>query len=80
MDSANSATIYVGGTAGPTGPTIADLIAWQSRSGGCFACRDCRHYAGRLICERGVFIAFEGANMSDCSAYETERRRPQGGS
>ena len=34
-----------------------------------FSCKTCMNYKGRCCCEKNVFIAFEGANMSGCANY-----------
>jgi len=41
-----------------------------------FICSDCKHYEGGCKCEKGVFIAFEGANISSCVYYETGIKCP----
>lgn len=35
-----------------------------------FICKKCIHYAGKLRCNKSVYIAFVGADMSDCIYYE----------
>jgi hypothetical protein len=35
-----------------------------------FVCKDCINYKGNLACDKNVFIAFVGANMSSCSFYQ----------
>ena len=34
-----------------------------------FCCDTCRNYRGNLVCSKGVFIAFKGANLSGCIYY-----------
>jgi hypothetical protein len=35
-----------------------------------FWCASCRNYEGALVCKKGVFIAFEGANLSNCHFFD----------
>ena len=35
-----------------------------------FKCSTCCNYKGALKCGKGIFIAFEGANLSGCFGYE----------
>ncbi len=46
----------------------------QNAGGANFWRRECKRYKGSLSCEYNVFIAFEGANMSNCGFYEPGRR------
>lgn len=39
-----------------------------------FLCASCKNYKGALSCEKGLFIAFEGANLSHCSYFVRGRR------
>ena len=38
-----------------------------------FLCDYCKSYKGKLSCEKGIFIAFAGANLSHCSFFERGR-------
>jgi len=42
-------------------------------------CGDCKNYKGACACEKNVFIAFEGANMSNCSFYDKGKKCPHCG-
>lgn len=55
---------------------IRDEIIKQSRNWeqGFFLCASCRNYKGALVCENGIFIAFEGANLTHCSYYELGKK------
>ena len=44
-----------------------------------FICKSCTEYNGGLNCEKNVFIAFEGANMSGCQFYRWGRICPHCG-
>ena len=46
---------------------------------GCFICEDCTNYAGGRSCEKNVFIAFQGANMSNCIYRSTGKPCPHCG-
>jgi len=48
--------------------SIEDVIQRQSQNmSWCnFICSECGNYGGGCICNKGVFIAFTGANMSGC--------------
>lgn len=35
-----------------------------------FLCTDCVNHTGGCQCSKGVFIAFEGANIPNCCYYE----------
>ena len=35
-----------------------------------FLCSSCQNHTGGCQCSKGVFIAFEGANLSLCRMYE----------
>jgi len=48
-------------------------------SGDNFYCKNCRHYKGGCGCEQCVFIAFVGANMSNCSYYQKGIKCPHCG-
>ncbi len=45
----------------------------QNMSWDNFLCSICKNYQGKLICLKGVFIAFTGANMSGCYYFEGGR-------
>lgn len=51
--------------------SIADTIWRQSinLSQDNFLCKTCKNYLGSCTCQLGVFIAFEGANLSNCFGY-----------
>ena len=46
---------------------------------GVFLCDSCKNYKGALSCENGVFIAFEGANLSHCRFFVPGKRCPHCG-
>lgn len=50
---------------------LIDEILRQSQcwERGVFRCDTCRNYKGALACEKGLFIAFEGANLNHCGFY-----------
>ncbi len=52
---------------------IQEEILKQSRPGN-FSCKTCIFYKGSCICEKGVFIAFEGATIEYCSFYIAGRK------
>jgi len=60
---------------------IAEEIVKQSQGAGWenFVCSVCKNYAGGCVCERGVFIAFEGADVSGCIYQEKGRACPHCG-
>lgn len=39
-----------------------------------FICNECKNYHGALSCEKGIFIAFEGANLSGCPYFSPGRK------
>ena len=41
-----------------------------------FLCETCKNYKGSCICEKGVFIAFVGANIPLCHFYEQGKKCP----
>jgi hypothetical protein len=41
-----------------------------------FICSNCKNYKGACACEANVFIAFVGANMSNCRFYQSGRKCP----
>ncbi len=51
--------------------TLIDEMVKQSQyiRPGVFLCLWCKNYEGALVCKQGIFIAFEGANLSHCSFY-----------
>lgn len=53
--------------------TIADAIAIQSKDGG-WICPECWNYGGGVRCKANVFIAFTGAYMKDCWAFDDKPR------
>jgi len=57
-------------------PTIADAIQAQSREGG-WVCPDCWNYAGGCRCKANRFIAFVGAYMKDCRAFDDKPKSPR---
>ncbi len=42
-----------------------------------FGCDSCKNYEGSLVCKQRVFIAFKGANMSNCLFYQRGTLCPQ---
>ena len=44
-----------------------------------FICQHCKNYKGGCTCGKNVFIAFVGANMSDCGLYQHGKRCPHCG-
>lgn len=44
-----------------------------------FICRKCRFYKGECSCKKGVFIAFESANMTNCWGFEKGQTCPHCG-
>ncbi len=63
--------------------TIIEELTHQSTpslNGTCnFICSECKNYKGSCICEKGVFIAFVGANIPLCSFYEWGKHCPHCG-
>jgi hypothetical protein len=52
--------------------SVVDAI-WQQSinlSEDNFLCKTCKRYLGGCSCLLGVFIAFEGANLSRCYGYQ----------
>jgi len=35
-----------------------------------FVCDICQNYKDNLVCSKGVFIAFKGANLSGCFEFQ----------
>lgn len=52
------------------------VTQYQDMSPSNFICLKCKNYNGTLNCQKNVFIAFEGANMSHCSFWEKGQRCP----
>ena len=52
--------------------SIGDELANQSQDmgGNNFICISCKNSTGGYGCSKGVFVAFVGANMSQCIYYE----------
>ena len=50
--------------------TIEEVIIQQTPIIGGFICEHCKCYRGKMKCDRNIFIAFVGANMSDCWGYK----------
>ena len=50
--------------------TIEDAIRAQYPTIDGWICPTCRNHKGGLKCAKNVFIAFVGANTSECWAYE----------
>ena len=50
---------------------IEDAILAQYPTIDGWICPTCRNHEGGLRCAKNVFIAFVGANMSECWAYES---------
>lgn len=50
-----------------------EMIRQHPIPGG-WVCPQCIHYKGKLICEKGIFIAFSGANMSGCCYYNSGKK------
>lgn len=44
-----------------------------------FPCSSCKNYGGGCVCEKGVFIAFEGANLSNCMYQDKGKACPHCG-
>ena len=44
-----------------------------------FPCSSCKNYMGGCGCEKGVFIAFEGANLSGCIYQDKGKACPHCG-
>jgi len=44
-----------------------------------FICKDCKNYMGSCVCLKGVFIAFEGANIPLCYFYKQGIKCPHCG-
>ena len=53
--------------------TINEIIYQQSQGMGedNFLCARCRNYEESLTCNKRIFIAFKGANMSGCLDFES---------
>lgn len=50
--------------------TIADIMVAQSPTIDGWICPTCKNHEGGLKCAKNIFIAFVGANTSECYAYE----------
>lgn len=61
--------------------TIIEEINRQSQdlSPENFRCDKCKNYEGKLVCLKGVFIAFEGANLSVCMFFRPGQKCPHCG-
>jgi hypothetical protein len=46
----------------------------QNWEQGVFRCASCLNYKGACTCEKGIFIAFEGANLTHCSYYQQGKK------
>ena len=44
-----------------------------------FLCATCKNHSGGCKCDAGIFIAFEGANLSNCSYYQKGLKCPHCG-
>ena len=55
--------------------TITEAIEIQSRDGG-WICPNCWNYGGGVRCKANVFIAFVGAYMKDCWAFDDSVKKP----
>ena len=44
-----------------------------------FVCSSCVYYQGGCGCLKGIFIAYEGANLTHCSYYKEGFRCPHCG-
>jgi len=44
-----------------------------------FICEGCKFYRGACGCDKGVFIAFVGANMKECTSYRKGMKCPHCG-
>ena len=54
----------------PHNSIASEIVAQSQRmSAENFICESCVNYQGKLVCSKGVFIAFVGANMSGCFGY-----------
>lgn len=56
--------------------SIEEEIWRQSQNMGqqTFICATCRNYLGGCVCEKGIFIAFEGGNLYNCRLWEPSKR------
>lgn len=63
------------------GNSVADEIVRQSlqMESYNFLCKDCVNHLGGCGCAKGVFVAFEGANLSNCVFYKHGRICPHCG-
>jgi len=50
--------------------TVEDALIQQAPIIGGFICEHCKHYQGKMKCDRNIFISCVGANMSHCWGYE----------
>jgi len=41
-----------------------------------FRCDTCANYNGKCVCKKNIFIAFVGANLSNCWGYENGIKCP----
>lgn len=63
-----------------SGTLIEEMVKQsQNIEPGVFLCEQCTNYKGALVCQKGVFIAFEGANLSHCSFFWRGRKCPHCG-
>jgi len=55
---------------------LKDEMVRQSQNMGpaVFSCARCKNYKGALSCGKGLFIAFEGANLYGCQFFEAGKR------
>ncbi len=62
-------------------PSIEDILISQSQGMDIanFRCDTCINYEGDLKCDKGVFIAFTGANLNNCHAYKLGKKCPHCG-
>ena len=44
-----------------------------------FICATCKYHTDGYGCQKGVFVAFQGANMSGCGWYELGKPCPHCG-
>ena len=65
----------------PSVVSIDEEILRQSTGSGCdnFVCLKCVNYKGGLVCLRGIFIAFEGANTANCQCFKQGKKCPHCG-
>lgn len=51
----------------------------QDMGWGNFKCSGCKNYGGGCICNKGIFVAFEGANTSTCVYFDEGQACPHCG-